>query len=219
MPVSTSTFTSANCTPLVPDPERPACHCASAAIGSVPSSLQASFHARPFDGLSLAWIRPLTATSVVGVDAERRRDFREQRIERLARRPVESPAMTDAAVVLPPDPPLNGYSVSPISAFTAVIGKSERLGRDHRHDRPRAGADVLRPAFHHHAAVRHDFAARLRAAAAAAPLMDRAPETGLDRARVRRRRSDGVCPSRTTSRRFAADRSSTSRSAHRPERS
>src|SRR5262245_20500113 len=31
--------------------------------------------------------------------------------------------VTDAAVVLPPDPPLNGYSVSPISALTAFNGK------------------------------------------------------------------------------------------------
>ena len=30
--------------------------------------------------------------------------------------------VTDAAVVLPPDPPLNGSSESPISAFTALTG-------------------------------------------------------------------------------------------------
>ena len=30
--------------------------------------------------------------------------------------------VTDAAVVLPPDPPLNGSVESPISAFTALIG-------------------------------------------------------------------------------------------------
>ena len=38
-PVSMSTSTSANCTPLVPPAESPACHSPSTAIGSVPSSL------------------------------------------------------------------------------------------------------------------------------------------------------------------------------------
>src|ERR1041384_2798784 len=31
--------------------------------------------------------------------------------------------VTDAAVVLPPDPPLNGSTVSPISGFTALTGR------------------------------------------------------------------------------------------------
>ncbi len=51
-PVSMSTSTSANCTPLVPLAERPASHSPSTDTGSVPSKRHASFHDRPFDASS-----------------------------------------------------------------------------------------------------------------------------------------------------------------------
>ena len=108
MPVSMSTVTSVNCTPLVPVDERPSSHSPSTEIGSVPISLHASFQASPFDGLPFTWMRPFSATRSSAVDAELRRDLREQRVERLRRRSTRIAGVTDAAVVLPPDPPLNG---------------------------------------------------------------------------------------------------------------
>ena len=171
-----STVASANCTPLVPDPdESPSSHLPSTEIGSVPSSLQASFHARPFDGLPLTWMRPVrrderppASTPSVGAtfansassaltdgDANGRRDRR-------GRRAAARPAAERVDRVA--DLRLHGADRQP-----------ERFGRDHRDDRARAGADVLRAALHDHAAVGHDVAVRLRAAAAAAPAMRRQP--------------------------------------------
>ena len=49
-PVSMSTSTSANCTPLVPLADSPRSHSPSTDSGCMPSSLHASFHARPFAG-------------------------------------------------------------------------------------------------------------------------------------------------------------------------
>ncbi len=89
--------------------------------------------------------------------------------------------LIEAAVVLPPDAPHAGYMVSPISGFTALTGKAERFGREHRDDRPRAGAEVLRADLHHDAAVGGDVAVRAAAAAAAAPLVGRHAEAVLDR--------------------------------------
>ena len=66
MPVSISTVTSENCTPLVPAPERPSCHFPSTEIGSVPSSLQASFHATLFEASVAPRMRPPSGTRSSG---------------------------------------------------------------------------------------------------------------------------------------------------------
>src|SRR5262245_42657706 len=66
MPVSTSTLTSANWTPDVVTEDRPGCQVPSTEIGVVPTSLHASAHETPFDGVSLTWRRPSTATSDAG---------------------------------------------------------------------------------------------------------------------------------------------------------
>ena len=76
---------------------------------------------------------------------------------------------TDAAVVDPPLPPLNGkLRVAELDLHLADL-EAQRLGDDHRHDRARGRADVLRAAAHDHAAVRIDLALRARALAGAAP--------------------------------------------------
>ena len=59
-------------------------------------------------GCPVTWTRPFEADERGGFDAEVRRDLLRERVERLARRDAGSPAMIDAAVVLPPDAPLTG---------------------------------------------------------------------------------------------------------------
>src|SRR6266545_2664434 len=121
MPVSTSTLASANCTPLVPLDDRPSSHFPSTEIGSVPINLHASFHDRPLDGLPLTKMRPSSAARSsgfapsVGATLANNSSSALTDVTRIA-------GLTDAAVVLPPDPPLNGYTVSPISGFTAPNG-------------------------------------------------------------------------------------------------
>src|SRR5262249_779414 len=122
IPVSMSTSTSLNCTPVVPVDDSPSTHRPSTELGSVPLRLPASFHARTLDGLSFTWMRPFVATSVSGSTPSDGPTFAHNvssalpAVERIA-------GDTDAAVVLPPDPPLNGYNVSPISGFTALMGR------------------------------------------------------------------------------------------------
>ena len=70
----------------------PSAHSPSTEIGSVPISLHASFHASPFDGLPFDVDAAVLGDERRRLDAERRRHLREQRVERLARRPRESPA-------------------------------------------------------------------------------------------------------------------------------
>src|SRR3990170_6691746 len=65
-PVSTSTSTSANCTPLVPTDDSPSSHPPSTVIDAVPSCLQASRQLMPFDGSSLTCTRPPDAVMVAG---------------------------------------------------------------------------------------------------------------------------------------------------------
>ena len=107
MPVSMSTVTSANCTPLVPLDERPACHAPSTDTGSVPRCLHASFHVRPFDASPFTCTRPPSATRFSGVVFSAGATFANNAfsaftdVTRIA-------GDTDAAVVLPPEPPLNG---------------------------------------------------------------------------------------------------------------
>src|SRR5262245_40330755 len=107
MPVSTSTCASANCTPLVPLDERPSSHLPSTEIGSVPISLHASLHDKPFDALFFTKMRPPSATSSEGCTPSVGATFANScssaftDVTRIA-------GVTEAAVVLPPDPPLNG---------------------------------------------------------------------------------------------------------------
>ena len=60
--------------------------------------------------------------------------------------------------------------------------EAERFRDHHRHDRLVAGADVLRAAPHHDAAVRRDLAVRARAGAGPAPAVRRTTQAALDRA-------------------------------------
>src|SRR5215213_1909439 len=105
MPVSMSTFASANCTPLVPLDDKPSSHLPSTEIGSVPINLHASFHATPFDELPLTKMRPPSATRSagctprVGATLAYNASSAITEVTRIA-------GDTDAAVVLPPDPPL-----------------------------------------------------------------------------------------------------------------
>src|SRR5207247_10163185 len=69
--------------------------------------------------------------------------------------------------------------------FDRADRKTERFGRDDRDDRPRAGAEVLRPALYDDRPVRHDVDVCRRASAAAAPQMRRDAHAGLDRPRFR----------------------------------
>src|SRR5262245_19644164 len=102
-----STVASANCTPLVPEPDRPSSHLPSTEIGSVPISLHASFQLRLLDALPFTWTRPFSATrlsavaSSVGATLSKSASSAFTDVDRIA-------GVTDAAVVLPPDPPLNG---------------------------------------------------------------------------------------------------------------
>src|SRR5262245_43661573 len=106
-PVSMSTSTSANWTPLVPLADSPASHSPSTETGSVLSSRHASFHDSPFDASSFDWMRPLTATSdaastpIVGAT-------RANSASRALPDVTRTAGATDGDVVLPPDPPLNG---------------------------------------------------------------------------------------------------------------
>src|SRR5258708_3432766 len=88
MPVLTSTFASANCTPDVVTEVMPGCQSASTVIGCGPIRLHASAHDSPFNASS--------AFSAA----------------------MRMPGLVLAAVVLPPDPPLTPYCVSPISGVT-----------------------------------------------------------------------------------------------------
>ena len=184
MPVSMSTSASVNCTPLVPVDDRPSIQSPSTEIGSVPISLHASFHAMPFDGSLFTWMRPSLATSVAASTPSAGATFSQSASSAL-NAVTRIAGITLAVVVLPPEPPLNGYIVSPISGFTALTGRPSVSAVTMRDRRPRAGAEILRAALHHDRAVGVDVAVRLRAAPAAAPLVRGAAEAGLDRARRR----------------------------------
>src|SRR3954452_4240738 len=122
MPVSMSTLASANCTPLVPLPESPCCHRPFTEIGSVPINLHASFHDTPFAGVPLTKIRPPSAASTLGATPSVGATFANS-ASSASTDATRTAGIADAAVVLPPDPPLNGNPESPISACTAPIGR------------------------------------------------------------------------------------------------
>src|SRR5437870_13443544 len=107
MPVSTSPVTSANWQPLVPVEDIPISHPASVAIISVPSNLQASFQAIPFEGLSFTWMRPLLATKVAA-STPRAGPTLAQSASRAFPAARRTGGITDAAVVLPPELPQAG---------------------------------------------------------------------------------------------------------------
>ena len=105
--VATTTPRGPHCTPLVFADERPASHWWSTEIDSVPSTLQASFQERPLAGVSLTCTRPLVATSdaagtpSVGATFSKSASSALPEVRRMA-------GIADAAVVLPPELPLNG---------------------------------------------------------------------------------------------------------------
>ena len=163
-PVSMSTSTSANCTPLVPLAESPASHSPSTDTGSVPSRRHAAFQSRPLEGSAFDEMRP---SGRPGRPAEHRagRDPCGQGIERLARRDANRrgdgcggrAAATAAAERM--------QTVADLR-LDGRIGQAQRFGRYHGDDRSCAGADVLRAAAHDHAAIRQDLDVCLRAAPA-----------------------------------------------------
>src|SRR5437660_9234372 len=76
----------------------------------------------PFDGVFLTKIRPSPATSDSGSAPSAGPTFAHSASSALPLVTLTA-GDTDAAVVLPPDPPLNGYSVSPISGLIALTGR------------------------------------------------------------------------------------------------
>ena len=181
MPVSMSTVASANCTPLVPLPRQALLPLAVDRDRLGADQLARVLPRQPFDGVALDvdaaafgdQIRPASTPSV-GATFANSASSASTDVTRIA-------GIADAAVVLPPDPPLNGSIESPISGLHRADRQAERFGRDHRDDRARAGADVLRAALHDDAAVGRDVDVRLRSAAGAAPAMRRHAHAGLDR--------------------------------------
>src|SRR5262245_1999017 len=102
-----STSTSVNCTPLVPVEDKPSPHSPSTEIGSVPISLQASFHAIPFEGLAFTKIRLFAATREPGSTPSAGPTLPQSASSALPA--VQRTAgVIPAAVVLPPEAPLNG---------------------------------------------------------------------------------------------------------------
>src|SRR6185436_20587885 len=101
--------------------ESPGCHAPSAAIGCAPICLQASAHVMPLDGLSLTWMRPLVATRDAASTPSAGATFSLSASSALTVA-IRIAGLMPAAVVLPPDPPLGGYMVSPISGLMLVVG-------------------------------------------------------------------------------------------------
>src|SRR4051812_39091613 len=122
IPVSISTVTSANCTPDVVTEESPGCQLPSTEMGWVASSLHASLHDIPFDGLSRTWMRPPDATSDAASTPSAGPTFSLSASSALTVA-MRTAGLTAAAVVLPPDAPLIGYIVSPISGRIALSGR------------------------------------------------------------------------------------------------
>src|SRR4051812_35768424 len=114
MPVLMSTEASANCAPDVVADDTPGAQSPSAVIGCGPMRLHASAHESFFDGVSLTWMLPLVATSASAVTSsdEATFSFSDSRALSAA---IRIAGVVLAAVVLPPDPPLMPYCVSPIS--------------------------------------------------------------------------------------------------------
>ena len=84
-------------------PERPSSHCPSTEIGSVPISLQASFHARPFDGVPLTKMRPPSATRFVAASTPSVGATFANSASRAITDVTRIAGIADAAVVLPPE--------------------------------------------------------------------------------------------------------------------
>src|SRR3954462_14730642 len=108
-----STFASANCTPEVLTELMPGCHSASAVIGCGPMRLHASAHDRRFDGVSFTWMLPPVATSASAVTPSAGATFSISASSAFSAA-MRIPGLVLAAVVLPPDPALTPYCVSPI---------------------------------------------------------------------------------------------------------
>ena len=89
MPVSTSTVTSANCTPLVVTDESPGCQSPSTAIACVPDVLARLGPRQPLAGVALHVHAAARGDQRRGLDAEHRRDLLLQRVERLDRRDAD----------------------------------------------------------------------------------------------------------------------------------
>ena len=73
----------------------------------MPICLQASAHDMPFDGLSLTWMRPPAATSVAASTPSAGATFSFSASSALTAA-MRIAGLMLAAVVLPPEPPLNG---------------------------------------------------------------------------------------------------------------
>ena len=114
-------MTSENCTPLVPLDDKPSSHLPSTEIGSVPINLHASFHDTPWDELPFTWMRLPSATRSAGCAPSVGATFASSSSSAFTA-VIRIAGVTDAAVVLPPEPPLNGYTVSPISGLIALTG-------------------------------------------------------------------------------------------------
>ena len=121
---------------------------------------------------------------IVSLNADGRRDLREQLIERVGaghadrrrhRRRGRAAAGSAAERIL---------RIADLGR-DGVHRHTERFGGDDRDDRARAGAEVLRAAFDHDAAVGVDVDVRRRSASGAAPQMRRYAHAGLDRTRRR----------------------------------
>ena len=98
-------------------------------------------------------MRPPSATSSSGCDAERRRHLREQ---------LRRARFTDVTRIAGVDRRRRRAAARPAAERIDRVAdlrlhradrQAERFGRHHRDDRPRAGAEVLRAAFDDDAAV------------------------------------------------------------------
>ncbi len=103
--------------------------------------------------MSLTWIRPPVGDERCRVDAERPAPTFSLSASSALTAAMRTAGLTAAAVVLPPEPPLIGNIVSPISGRIALDRQAERIGGDHRDQRAGAGAEILRAAPDDDAAV------------------------------------------------------------------
>ena len=114
--------TSVNCTPLVPCRRQTVDPFAVDRDRLGADQLAGVFPGHPFRRVADDVDAAVRRGEHCGIDAKRRGDLRARARRAPCPSQAESPA-SHAAVVLPPEAPLNGYMVSPISALTALTGR------------------------------------------------------------------------------------------------